>query len=174
MAAANKANKANESLLTQSKLKKILRYNEKTGLFVRIFSCGRSISPKKAGFAISIYISIYVNSRTYKAHRLAWLYVYGYWPDGEIDHINHIRNDNRIENLRVVTSQENSRNRAISKANSSGFTGVHIDKRTQRWQARIRVNGALINLGFFKCRAEAENKRKEANILYGFHENHGK
>ena len=120
------------------------------------------------------YRVITVNGKQHKAHRLIFLFVHGRWPKYEIDHINHDRDDNRIENLREATRPENGRNRSPYKNNSSGVVGVCWNKPSKKWQARIRVNGKLIHLGYFHCKEEAARARKEAERRYGFHPNHGK
>ena len=105
------------------------------------------------------------------AHRLAWLYVYGCWPD-EIDHINQIRDDNRIANLRSVDRTTNCQNASRQKS-ESGVTGL-VKRYTGKWEARIQVNKKYIYLGIFSTKSEAIAARKAANVKYGFHENHGK
>ena len=119
------------------------------------------------------YRVITVNGKQHKAHRLIFLFVHGRWPKYEIDHINHDRDDNRIENLREATRPENARNQSIFKTNTSGYIGVSWHKRRERWHARIRVNGKLVFLGSFTCKEEAAQARKEAERKYGFHPNHG-
>jgi hypothetical protein len=107
------------------------------------------------------------------AHRVAWALHYGEWPDDQIDHINGVTDDNRISNLRVVTNQENQKNRTMSSNNTSGITGVVWDKFRRKWRARITVNGRKLGLGRFKTLEEAAAARKEADIKYGFTERHG-
>ncbi|MEW4959716.1 HNH endonuclease, partial [Enterobacter cloacae subsp. cloacae] len=80
----------------------------------------------------------------------AWFYVHGYLPEQEVDHINRIRSDNRIENLRLATRSENAKNKEKSKANTSGFKGVSQQKKTGNWVAHIRLNGKNKHLGTFR------------------------
>jgi hypothetical protein len=94
-------------------------------------------------------------------------------PD-EVDHINHNRTDNRWNNLRAVTSKSNSRNQSKSIKNKSGVTGVHWDNLRNRWIAQIHIDYKTVHLGTFVEFHEAVNARKNAEVLYGFHENHGK
>ncbi len=108
------------------------------------------------------------------AHRVAWLLTYGKWPDEQIDHINGVRDDNRRENLRDVSLQENRKNMKKPKNNTSGYMGVVWDEGRRRWQARIRVNSKDHYLGRFKDVDSAIKTRKEAEIKYGFHKNHGR
>lgn len=153
--------------ITRGELLSLLDYDKNSGLFMRI-STGNIIgSPhKKTG-----YIQISVKSKTYLAHHLAWLYSFGYLPK-EIDHINGIKTDNRIENLREASRQENARNHKRSKRNTSGITGVYYHNGSKGWMAYIKVNYKQIYLGYFKNKEDAISARKEAEIKYDFHPNH--
>ena len=110
--------------------------------------------------------------RGYRLHRLAWFYVFNEWP-AEIDHINHIINDNRIDNLRNVAKPTNSKNRGIQKNNSSGFNGVMFHKDSKKWIAYVGIDKKTITLGYFDDIESAIKRRNEANIKYNFHSNHG-
>lgn len=98
----------------------------------------------------------------------------GFWPSGEIDHISGCRIDNRMRNMRDVTSSDNGKNSALSSINKSGFTGVHWNKRCSKWVANIGVNGKNKYLGSFPDINEAIAARAAANIKFGYHENHGR
>ena len=115
-----------------------------------------------------------IQNRMYKAHRVAWAYYYGEWPEKHIDHVNHDRADNRIENLRAVDSAGNQRNMARFRTNTSGVTGVYWHKGSEKWTAQVSVEGASQYLGIFPTLDDAANARASAERLYGFHENHGK
>jgi hypothetical protein len=117
------------------------------------------------------YRRIGVSGKLYLAHRLIWVHVHGVWPLHQIDHINHKRNDNRIENLR--DTKENALNQSTPKNNSSGVVGVCWHKPSKKWQAQIRVNGKQIHLGGHLRKEDAIQARKEAERKYGFHPNHG-
>lgn len=119
------------------------------------------------------YRQIKVAGRRYYASRLAWLLVHSDWPDGQIDHINHIRDDDRIDNLRVVSSLGNNRNRSKATNNASGVTGVHWIKSRQCWRSNIMVNGRLIHLYQGKDLGKAVDARNTAEREHGFHVNHG-
>lgn len=106
------------------------------------------------------------------AHRVAWCLSYGEWPD-TIDHANKDRSDNRLRNLRSVTRAENNKNLSRRKTNKSGVTGVLWYKRDSVWQARIRIGGKDVHLGYFKCIAEAALARHKAERTHGFHTSHG-
>jgi len=120
------------------------------------------------------YRMICINGKSYRAHRLAWLYVNGTFPTYEIDHINGIRSDNRFINLRSVSSQENHKNRRPQKNNTSGATGVSWFKQTKKWAVRIYVNRRAIHLGYYHEIDDAILAREKAAERYGFHANHGK
>lgn len=156
-------------MLTQDELKARLDYNELTGDF---FWSSRSL--QKAGTIHSRgYIQIKLYDKFYFAHRLAWLYMYGAFPDDQIDHINHNKTDNRIFNLRSVTPKENSRNRGFQSNNTSGVVGVCWDKVRGIWVANIMLNKKSMYLGSFNSKIDAAIARKMAEYDLGFHANHG-
>ena len=107
---------------------------------------------KKAGYTnIRGYVVININDgNIFLAHRLAWLYVYGQMPSKHLDHINGIRHDNRIANLRECSSTENSWNSGLKKANKSGFKGVSWHRGAGKWQAHINIGGKGAYLGIFE------------------------
>lgn len=107
------------------------------------------------------------------AHRVIWAIVHGYWPK-QIDHINGIKTDNRLANLREVDDAENRKNMAIRSDNASGFHGVRWLKRRSKWRAEIKVSGSPKYLGEFANKDDAIAARKAAELAYGFHENHGR
>jgi len=111
--------------------------------------------------------------RLYRAHRVIWLLEHGEWPE-EIDHINGIRHDNRLENLRNVSHKVNLKNMSMRKNNTSGVVGVHQEKRYGRWAAYISVDKRIRHLGNFKDKQDAIAARKAAETKYGFHNGHGK
>lgn len=112
-------------------------------------------------------------NKAYKAHRVAWALYNGEWPTHEIDHINHIPNDNRIANLRCVIGRENSRNLPMRIDNNSGATGVAWHKKAGKWRARIKVDRDL-HLGLFDTFEDALAARRSAEAKYKFHPNHGR
>ncbi len=124
-------------------LRRQIEYDYKTGIFTwRINKRGHV----KAGDIVTCtdnsgYLLIGINGKRYRGHRLAWLYHYGYFPENNIDHINGIRTDNRISNLREVSQVCNLRNTGNPKDNKSGVKGVFFDKARNRWAARIVNNG---------------------------------
>jgi hypothetical protein len=106
---------------------------------------------------------IEIDQRNYKAHRLAWLYVHGVWPTGEIDHRNGDPRDNRIANLRDVTHAVNLQNLTKPRAGcKSGMLGAQWDASRQKWKASIRTQGASKHLGRFDTPEEAHEAYKNA------------
>ncbi len=162
--------------LTQQKLKELLHYNELTGVFT--WKNPRARCLKAGDLAGTIdkagYVCIKVHNKTYKAHRLAWLHKYNKFPDRQMDHINHKKNDNRIENLREADHTTNQKNRCMRKDNATGINGVHWYKPYGKWLSHIGVKGKQLHLGYFTDKNEAICARLHANKLYGFHTNHGK
>ncbi len=114
-----------------------------------------------------------INYKMYFVHRIIYKLCTGEEPI-LIDHINGDPLDNRIENLRSVTNMENMRNSKKFKTNSSGHVGVSWSKQNSKWEAYIWDNGTKINLGLFKNIQDAVDKRKEYELLLGYHENHGR
>jgi HNH endonuclease/AP2 domain len=102
-----------------------------------------------AGAIVEGYLVIKIEGHTYKASRLAWLYVTGAWPGAEIDHRNLNRLDNRWGNLRVATHSQNHANKRVYSNNACGFKGVSRQRRDHKWRARIQVNGNQFYLGLF-------------------------
>jgi hypothetical protein len=145
-------------------VRKSLNYDSATGIFTWVAAdCNRV---KSGGIAGSVgehgYRRIMVGGARYPAHRLAWLYVYGRWPHGQIDHVNRVRDDNRIANLRECTPAENGQNRTIARNNTSGFTGACFNKLERKWIAYIRANGRRTHLGYFRSAQEAHAAHREA------------
>ena len=120
------------------------------------------------------YIYVYVESKMYPAHRLAWTIYYGQPPEGYIDHINGNGLDNRIENLRCVDAIGNAKNRKRSPFTSSGISGVVWVESQQKWQVTVTDGGKQIIIGLYADFFEAACARKSAEPLYGYHANHGR
>jgi len=143
-------------MLTQERLKDSLSYNHENGIFTWIGRVPKRYIGRKAGHVGQQgYRRMRIDGDRYMAHRLAFLFVYGIFPEYEIDHKNGNRDDNRIENLRQATRSENGQNQKKFKTNTSGFTGVSWCKYDKKWNSRIRINGKLIHLGYFKTAQEA-------------------
>lgn len=127
----------------------------------------KEIGPNTRG-----YIRISLFGRKYQAHRVIWALHYGEWPKDQIDHINGVKSDNSIVNLRVVTDAENRKNMPLRSDNKSGVSGVRHRKNC--WITEIVVNRKNIHIGCFENFEDAVAARKAAEIQYGFHENHGR
>lgn len=121
------------------------------------------------------YLNVSVLGRLYPVHRVVMLMCYGFYGEGlEVDHINHVRDDNRLCNIRLVDNTINSRNASIGKNNTTGVCGVYVDKRrVKKYCAEIKVNRVKKFLGYFDTLDEAAAARREAELKYGFHSNHG-
>lgn len=120
------------------------------------------------------YLLTRLMGKTYIVHRLIWALHYGVHPDGFVDHINGERSDNRIENLRIVTNEENIRNSKKYTNNTSGVVGIHKRKDNGKYYAFISNGTKRVNLGQYQTLEEAVSARKIAEIKYGYHENHGR
>jgi len=138
----------------------LFEYNPKTGVVTRKISASRNTrkgdvvgSTDKYG-----YLVVDVNRKKYRLHRLIWAIYYKQMPDKNIyiDHINRIKNDNRIENLRLVSNQENMHNMS-KKGGSSSFVGVCFEKKVNKWKASIGVNNKKKHLGHFDNEIDAAN-----------------
>jgi hypothetical protein len=143
--------------LTQELLKELLSYDPDTGIFTNLTQRGKVKKGAVAGSKYSNgYIYIEVDYKRYRAHRLAWLYVYGEFPANQIDHINEIKDDNKIVNLRLATNLENQHNvSSLQLNNTSGFRGVFWRKNRKKWKAIIYLNGRQKHIGHFDTAEEA-------------------
>lgn len=140
--------------LTQERLHSLLHYDPLTGLFTN--KVARSNSPVGAVVGsknkVLGYIVVVLDYQHYYGHRLAWFYVYGVWPDPEVDHENRVRHDNRLENLRPATKGQQQQN--AHRPNSTGYRGVY-HRKGGRFVARITRDGKLVRLGEYATAAEA-------------------
>lgn len=142
------------------RLKEIMKYDPETGVFTYLVNRGRQ---RKAGDVVGFvspksfhngggYRIISVDGREYSAHQLAWFYVYGIWPKDCIDHINTIRDDNRITNLREATHSQNMANRSTYANNTSGLKGASFHKKARKWVSCIQKEGEYIYLGLHETK----------------------
>lgn len=110
--------------------------------------------------------------KSYLAHRIIWFMQTGNWCE-QVDHLNHIRTDNRWVNLRAADDKENYYNKSINTNNTSGYLGVSFMKSRGKYRATITKNRKSIHLGLFNTAEEAHQARLDANEDHGFHSNHG-
>lgn len=162
-------------MITQETLKEFVSYDHITGDLVwikspakRIAIGNKIISTGKKG-----YIRLTLKGHYLLGHRVCWFYMFGVWPD-QIDHINGIRNDNRLVNLRDVKAADNAKNKKKPINNKSGVVGVRWVHQHNRWAAQIHNNGKSKALGYFKDKQSAINARSKAEKELGYHENHGR
>lgn len=136
-------------MLTAERLRERLSYDPETGMFrwrVKHQGCRNVVGTIDA----KGYRLIHVDGRNYRAHRLAWLYSMDKWPGEEIDHINGVRSDNRLCNLREVSSSMNKQNqRRAHKDSATGILGVRWHKTNKAYQAQLGLCGKVLHLGFF-------------------------
>ena len=157
--------------LTQKELKRQLHYDPETGIFIwKVVNSNRIKVGDVAGCIEKNtgYVYIGINGLRYSGHRLAWLYVYGYFPENIVDHINQNTTSNWIKNLREVGRRCNFLNSKSFRINSSGVTGVYRDKRRNKWYSQVTVNQKTINLGTFKSFKDAVLVRWKAEKKYNF------
>jgi hypothetical protein len=152
-----------------AKIREFIDYNPETGAMTWkkvISNRTKAGSPCGANIDSKGYFRVCFDKKQYRAHRIAWAIFYGEEPKKQIDHINGRKTDNRINNLRLATNTENSRNASISKNNTSGKTGVTYHKSAKKWLAQITVNRKNRYLGIFDSKEDAIKKRNEAELLY--------
>lgn len=156
-------------MITKEKLQEILHYNPETGIFIWLQKHHtNSVIGEMAGCKNNHgYIYIWLEGKSYLAHRLAWLYMTGNWPLMQIDHINRIRHDNWFKNLRDVPPIVNSQNSFKPRMNkSTGIPGVYFNKKANRYSAQARINGRQINVGSFATLEEAISAREKVLNQY--------
>lgn len=145
-------------ILTQKLVQKLFLYNQETGELVWKIPTANRVYPGDPFGCICKthgYRQGTLFGKLQKAHRIIWLYIYGYLPEYEIDHINRNRNDNRLCNLREVSHQCNLRNSKIQKNNISGVTGICFHIKASKWVAHIVINNKNKYLGCYSDYNEA-------------------
>lgn len=151
-----------------------LRYDPTSGyLWWKVRGSRRQLNRPAGSPNGSGYTKIGFHGKGYKAHRIAWLLTTGRWPEGQIDHLDGNRSNNRIENLREVSGSDNSRNARMRFDNTSGVSGVGWHKPSKKWFARVYVNRNQKWLGYFDDKDKAERVVKEFRAAHGFTERHG-
>ena len=150
-------------MITQEKVKELFDYRD-GALFWKKADRSRKMGVR-AGSG-DTYRRITIMKTPYQESHLVWLYHYGVLPKDQIDHINGIADDNRIENLRECDQSENNQNRVTPKNNKSGQVGVQWCKQKQRWWVRIQTNGKRVHLGYFKELQDAVAAYEIGKVTY--------
>jgi HNH endonuclease len=166
-------------IVTQEILRAICHYDPITGIFKRVmkmsnksrklFPCCSIPTAKSRG-----YLQMGIGGKIYYVHRLIHMYLYGSFPCGEIDHTDGNRTNNRLDNLRVVEHKINSRNVKVGSTNKSGFLGVSNESIYGTYRAYISKDGVRTHIGSFKTKSEAIKARKNYELSFDFHANHGR
>ena len=156
--------------LTQERLKELLDYDPENGVFIRKISTNNNIKIGSISGSIDKqgYLIIWADGKRYKAHRLAFLWMEGYLPENQVDHIDRNKINNRWSNLREVSQTCNMRNRAVLKNNKYKITGISFHKKLNKIRADIRISRKLIYLGIFDNLLDAVKARWEAEVKYNF------
>ena len=147
--------------LTQERLMSLVSYDAETGVIAWRHNGRRAGWQHRWG-----YRNVRVDGVSYAEHRLAWFYVHGWWPAADLDHINRVRDDNRLANLRPATRSENCQNQPIRSTNRSGVTGVYYHSCARKWVASINIDKKQRHLGVFDTAEQAAAARKSAEQQY--------
>lgn len=155
--------------MTAERLRKVLNYNPHTGQFTWLVRTARRIhigdSPNcknRDG-----YIQVSIDNKRYLVHRLVWLYVYDEWPLFQLDHVNGIRDDNRLCNLRSVTNSQNQQNRRGARCDSrTNVIGVTWVEKRQCWRAHLMLNRKYMLKSYHKKIEDAIASRRQAELKY--------
>lgn len=154
--------------LTQIELKELLYYNPISGIFTWKVDRGRKA--KRGDIAGTLlqdgYVRVTIKGVRYRAHRLAFMFMTGKFPEIDVDHINNIRCDNSWKNLREATDKQNGANKKLAKNNKTGFKNVSYRKDLGTYSVRLRSNGVMLNLGHFKDLELAALVAEEAQIKF--------
>ena len=141
----------------QQHLQSVLSYDPETGILTWKEQRGRVRAGDRAGFPYGVgYRGIRVFGEQFYEHRIIWMLVHGKWPEYDLDHINRVRTDNRLRNLRETTRSENKQNQddaPYPTNKTSGYKGAY--KNGRRWQARVGLNNRTICLGTYDTPEEA-------------------
>jgi len=172
MASQQTRNKG-DIMITQDQVKELFSYRD--GVLIRKTAPANSVNiGDVAGYiGTNGYLRICILGKYYLAHRIIFLMFNGYLPKA-IDHIDGDKSNNKVENIRECTTNQNQYNAKLRKDNKSGYKGINLDKRNKMWHARIMVDGKRIHLGYFDDPEVAEKEVRIARIKYhGEFANHG-
>jgi hypothetical protein len=134
---------------------------------------GRPAGKRRDDGYVTVRVTVAGDTHAFLAHRIIWCMVHGQWPEGQIDHINGNRADNRPSNLRDVSAAMNRLNMKCPKSSTTGVPGVSWCRVNRRWLVRINVDQRTKNLGRYDDFDQAVAVRKAAEQTYGYHANHG-
>ena len=154
-------------MMTFEEANALFKYDPDTGVITnRVHRCATARAGAEAGgVRPDGYRKMYTGGNYILSHRLAWLLSTGAWPAAEIDHINGVKDDNALSNLREVSSSENGKNARMRVDNTSGVSGVRWSSRDKVWLSAVNVDGRRLNLGSFKDFDEAVRVRKAAELI---------
>lgn len=142
---------APDGMLDVGDLVRVLSYDSETGIFTWLVTLSnRAKAGSRAGTVSNACRQIQLFGVIYKEHQLAWLFHYGVWPTGIIDHANRDQMDNRIKNLRDTNQTMNNANQKRRSDNTSGFKGVSWNASKQKWHAYLTKDRKRIHLGYFE------------------------
>lgn len=146
-------------MLTAGEAARIWRYDPETGHFFWLIKPKYDVEiGSRSGSFDSRYWRLRWRGKTYKASRVAWLMMMGEWPKDQVDHINGVKTDDRFENLRDASPQENARNKGVRKNNKLGIKGVYFSEKIGKYVAQLNLSGSKksSHLGLFSTKEEAK------------------
>ena len=155
-------------MIDQETVKKLFHYDAESGMLLWRNGNGRNVKPWQQAKALNGngYCSVKIEKKNHPVHRIIWLYVYGHFPEQDIDHKNRIRNDNRLCNLRAVSRTDNCQNISLPSHNKSGHIGVSWFKNHNCWTVYVKVNKKNKWLGYYKNLDDAIAARKAGEKQY--------
>ncbi|MGI9889068.1 HNH endonuclease [Vibrio chagasii] len=161
----------------KKRIDKFFWVNAEKGILTRKVTVGNQKAGTEAGCVDKMRsgdrVRVAIDGKKHFRSRLIFLWVHGYLPE-VVDHENGNAMDDSIQNLRGTDNQGNQRNAKLLSTNTSGVVGVGWNKNANKWAAGIAVDRRLIHLGYFDDKDDAIQARKQAEVKYGFHENHGR
>lgn len=155
----------------QKELRRLFVYNKETGELIRKITVnGKSKAGESTRYQDKNgYLTVCINYQSYRVHRVIYKWYHGKFDESkQIDHIDRNTSNNRIDNLRLVTTRFNSRNRKTFSNNTSGSPGVHFHKTSGLWRARISTRNKRLELGSFTNKQDAINARKREELRLGY------